>query len=78
MHVRCQYCSHSFTLSRDYIAQAVAEAAGKRQKYHAVECINCRKLIRVSMAQMKRFVPASPPTEVADETTVADTAASDQ
>jgi hypothetical protein len=60
MHVRCSYCRHSFNLSRDYMIEAVAEATEKRQKYHAVECINCRKLIKVPIAQMKRYVPESP------------------
>lgn len=63
MNVRCQYCRQSFNLSRDFIAQAVAEAAEKKQKYHGVECINCRKLIKVPVAQMKRFVPRQPKPE---------------
>lgn len=58
MNVHCPYCRHSFNLSRDIVAYAVAEAAEKRQKYHAVECVNCRKTIKVSIKQMKRFVPA--------------------
>lgn len=56
MHVRCNYCNHSFTLSRDYVVQAVAEAEEK-EKYHTVECINCRKLIKVSLTQMRRSLP---------------------
>ena len=60
MHVRCSYCRHSFNLSRDYMIEAVADATEKRQKYYAVECINCRKLIKVPIAQMKRYVPDSP------------------
>ena len=63
MHVRCSYCRHTFNLSRDYMAQAVAEAAEKRQKYHSLECINCRKQIKVPVAQMKRYVPEAEPTE---------------
>ena len=43
--------------------EAVADAAEKRQKYHAVECINCRKLIKVPIAQMKRYVPDIPAKE---------------
>jgi nitrate/TMAO reductase-like tetraheme cytochrome c subunit len=57
MNVRCSYCRHSFNLSRDYMAQAIAEAAEKHQKYHTVECINCRKHIKVPIKQMKHFVP---------------------
>ncbi len=61
MHVRCSFCRHSFNLSRDYLAEAVAEATEKRQKYHGIECPNCRKLIKVSIQQMKRYVPVTRP-----------------
>ena len=40
--------------------QAVAEAQEKRLKYYQVECLNCRKQIKVPLAQMKRYVPDSP------------------
>lgn len=62
MNVRCNYCRQSFNLSRDYLADALAKATEKRQKYHTVECINCRKVIKVSVPQMKRFAP-TPQTE---------------
>lgn len=61
MNVRCNYCRQSFNLSRDFMAQAVAEAEEKGQKYYGVECINCRKLIKVPLAQLKRALP--PETE---------------
>ena len=57
MHVRCSYCRHSFNLGREYLAQALSEAAEKRQKYHGIECPNCRKLIKVPIKQMRRFAP---------------------
>lgn len=57
MHVRCSYCRHAFNLGREYLVEAVAEAAEKRQKYHAIECPNCRKLIKIPIKQMRRFVP---------------------
>jgi DNA-directed RNA polymerase subunit RPC12/RpoP len=63
MHVRCNYCRHSFNLSRDYMVQAIKEAREKRQKYAAVECLNCRKLIKVPIAQMQRYVPEDELTE---------------
>jgi DNA-directed RNA polymerase subunit RPC12/RpoP len=64
MNIRCNYCRHSFNLSRDYLAQAVAEAEEKHQKYYGVECFNCRKLIKVPVLQMKH---ALPPQEVEEE-----------
>ena len=63
MNVHCPFCRHSFNLTRDYLEYAVAEAAEKRQKYHAVECVSCRKTIKVSIKQMKRFIPAPVPEE---------------
>jgi hypothetical protein len=46
------------------MVQALAEAAEKRQKYHAVECFNCRKLVKVPLLQIRR---ALPPEEVQEE-----------
>lgn len=64
MNVRCNFCRQSFNLSRDFIAQAVAEAEEKGQKYYGVECFNCRKLVKVPLVQLKR---ALPPPEVEEE-----------
>jgi hypothetical protein len=66
MNIRCTYCQHTFNLPRDFIAQAVTEAEEKRQKYYGVECINCRKLIKV---QMKRFMPRDQDEQEETETT---------
>lgn len=57
MNVRCNFCGHSFSLSREFIVNAVTEAQTEKQKSVAVECINCRKLVRVQVRQMRRFVP---------------------
>ena len=57
MHVRCTYCRHSFNITREYMVQAVDKANEKGQKYHSLECINCRKQIKVPVAQMKRNLP---------------------
>lgn len=40
--------------------QALAEAQEHKLKYYKVECINCRKQIKVPVSQMKRFVPDLP------------------
>ena len=57
MNIRCNYCGSSFNISRDYLIQVVAEAKEKKQKYHAFECVSCRKLVKVPVKQMQRFVP---------------------
>lgn len=63
MNVHCAYCRHSFTLSREYLVEIVAEAIASGQKYHALECPSCRKTNKVSISQMKRFVPKPAPAE---------------
>lgn len=67
MNVRCPFCRTSFNLSREAVAQAVAEADEKRQKHHVVECIKCRKAIKVSVKQMRRFVPRETEPETTEE-----------
>ncbi len=64
MNVRCNYCRQSFNLGRDYLVEALAKATKKGHKYHTVECINCRKAIKVSVPQMQRFAPE---TDAEDE-----------
>ena len=57
MNVRCNYCGSSFNINRDYLIQVVDEVREKNQKYHAFECVSCRKMVKVSLKQMQRFVP---------------------
>lgn len=57
MNIRCPFCRTSFNLSRDVVGRAVLEATEKRQKHYGVECIKCRKIIKVSVSQLKRFAP---------------------
>ena len=57
MQIRCSYCRHSFNLSRDFMEIAVTSANEKRQKYYSIECINCRKQIKVPISQMQRYLP---------------------
>ncbi|MBK7896415.1 MAG: hypothetical protein WAS33_05900 [Candidatus Promineifilaceae bacterium] len=67
MNVRCNYCRQSFNLGRDYLVDAVAKAAEQKLKHHSVECINCRKMIKVPVAQMKRFVPEQSAEDKAED-----------
>lgn len=63
MNIRCNFCGHSFNLSREFITAAVADAQSQKQKSVAVECVNCRKLVKVSARQMQRFVPRTAASE---------------
>lgn len=67
MNVRCNYCGHSLNLSREYIAQAVADAQANKQKSVVAECVNCRKHIKIPVKQMLRYVPRPAPVKEAGE-----------
>jgi uncharacterized protein with PIN domain len=67
MHVRCTYCNQSFNLSRDYVVEMIERAEAKGYKYHQVECINCRKQIKVPVEQMRHSVPDYDEAEEAGE-----------
>ncbi len=57
MNVRCNFCGHSFSISREFMATAVAQALEQKQKSVVVECANCRKHVKVPVRQMQRYVP---------------------
>lgn len=57
MNVRCNFCGHSFNLSQEFMGTAAAEAQANKQKSVVVECINCRKQVKVPVRQMQRFLP---------------------
>jgi hypothetical protein len=59
MNVRCNYCGQNFNLSHEFMVEAVAKADQKRQKSYAIECFNCRKQIKVSVARMRPFAQAA-------------------
>lgn len=61
MHIHCPYCRHSLNLARDYVAKAVSDAEESKHKYHGLECPKCRKLIKVSLKEMRRYVPKTEP-----------------
>lgn len=61
MNVRCNFCGHSFSLSREFLATAVPQAQEQKQKSVVVACANCRKQVKVPVRQMQRFVPRPAP-----------------
>jgi hypothetical protein len=69
MDVRCPSCGATFTISREYLAQAVAKADKKKHKYHAVDCIRCRKQVKLPLNDMRRYA-APPEDDVEAETAV--------
>jgi hypothetical protein len=66
MNIHCAYCRHSYNLSRDYMIEVVNKAEESGQKYEAIECPSCRKTNKVSVSQMKRFLPKAAPAEASE------------
>jgi hypothetical protein len=61
MTVRCFRCGMHFQLNRAVIEQAVASAEASHAKTYSVECVKCRHVNKVPIAQMRRFVPRPAP-----------------
>jgi len=58
MQVRCQRCGWMFTFSRDTIGLALAEAQAKNEQYHAINCPQCRHVIKLQLKELRRRLPA--------------------
>ncbi|HIE39718.1 MAG TPA: hypothetical protein EYH30_07190 [Anaerolineales bacterium] len=55
--VRCQRCSHMFTLARDLVVTALEEIETKGEEYYTLECPRCRHAIKVPRRQLERMRP---------------------
>lgn len=68
MNVRCTYCRQSFNLNQEYITQLLHTADEAKHKNVTLDCINCRKKIKISAEQMRRYLPADTPEADTPET----------
>ncbi len=57
MNARCYRCGWSFTLSRETIAAAVAQADPEGDKFHVEPCPRCKQAIKLPLDQLKRALP---------------------
>ena len=58
MQVRCQRCGWVFTLSRDAIGFAVAEAQASQAEYYQEPCPKCRNVIKIQVKELRKRLPA--------------------
>ena len=61
MQIRCQRCGRMFTLGRDAVALALAEAQQSHEQYHALVCPHCRHVVKTRIAELRRHLPADYP-----------------
>jgi hypothetical protein len=57
MQVRCQRCGWTFTLSRDAIGLAVAEAESTGADYYQENCPKCRHVVKIQVKELRRRLP---------------------
>jgi hypothetical protein len=57
MQVRCQRCGWTFTLSRDAIGLAVAEAQAAGADYYQEDCPKCRHVVKIQVKELRRRLP---------------------
>lgn len=69
MDVRCPNCRATFTISGEYLTMALAKAEAKKHKYHAVECIRCRRQVKLPLKDMRRYAPSDAAEETEGEAT---------
>jgi hypothetical protein len=55
MQVRCQRCGHMFTLSREAVTAALEEIGQTKAKHYNVECVKCRRQIKVPTRDIQRL-----------------------
>ena len=57
MNARCYRCGWSFTLTRETIAAAVANADPQGDKFHVEPCPHCKQAIKLPLDQLRRALP---------------------
>lgn len=57
MQIRCQRCGWNFTLGRDTIGLAIAEANQGHLEYYQFVCPNCRHEVKVQVEVLRRHLP---------------------
>ncbi len=61
MHVRCQRCGWSFTLSQEAVAAALEEVEAQKARHYNLECPHCRKVIKIPVQELRRHHRPLPP-----------------
>ncbi len=57
MQVRCQSCGWMFTLGREAIGLALAEAKAHNEQYHSLPCPQCRHVIKLQISELQHRLP---------------------
>ena len=58
-NVKCFRCGKSFALDMDVVAAWLQEHKEERPKHYSAHCHFCRRVIKVPVKQLRRFLPAT-------------------
>jgi len=59
MHIRCQRCGWSFTLSQEAVAAALEEVEAQKARHYSLECPHCRKVVKIPVRELRRHRPST-------------------
>ncbi|HLB48167.1 MAG TPA: hypothetical protein VJL59_14260 [Anaerolineales bacterium] len=57
MQVVCQWCGHRYTMKREAVLEALAEAQAAKAIHHVENCPKCRRTIKIQVTELKRWIP---------------------
>lgn len=67
MQIRCYQCHRPFALTREAVHTALDEIAQQELSHYNVPCPHCRRVNRVSSAELHRAAPDWKPATEAPE-----------
>jgi phage terminase large subunit GpA-like protein len=58
LNVKCFHCGKSFALNEDVVAAWLEEHKEEQPKHYPAQCHFCRRVIKLSIEQVSRHLPA--------------------
>ncbi len=62
MQIRCFHCHKPFALTRETIYAALEQVHSENQSHYNAACPHCRRMNRVSRAELERAAPGWQPS----------------
>ncbi|MBN1935577.1 MAG: hypothetical protein JW934_12995 [Anaerolineae bacterium] len=59
LNVKCFYCGKSFVISPEVVTAWMEEHKEEKPRHYTVQCVFCRKAIKVPIKQIERGLPGT-------------------
>jgi phage terminase large subunit GpA-like protein len=63
LNAKCFHCGKSFALDMDLAAAWLEEHKEERPKHYPAQCHFCRRVIKMPVKQLRRYLPAKEEAE---------------